>query len=107
MLETLKDATAGILALRELRRLRKDLGALTVAVARIAAALELQNAHAYPQVLAQANRETTVEYVDSTLQASMVDIELRLTRATGQPPTEEDILSEYERMFGPQTAGQE
>lgn len=82
---------AGLL-LREIRSLRK-------AAERIAAALELRNAHDYPQIVRAdaAIAPTEVTYVDEVHQAELMDIELRLTHASGAPPTEDDILSEYTR----------
>lgn len=82
---------AGML-LREIRSLRK-------AAERIATALELANAHNYPQVLQASDvaLPTEVTYVDEDHQRELMDIELRLTRASGAPPTEDEILSEYER----------
>jgi len=78
------------LALRELRRLR-------TAAERIATALELQNAHAYPQlVVSPDDRETEVTYVDAEHQATLMEIEMRLTAAKGIPPTEDEILAMWE-----------
>jgi hypothetical protein len=78
------------LALRELRRLR-------TAAERIATALELQNAHAYPQlVVSPDDRETEVTFVDAQHQAALMEIEMRLTAAKGIPPTEDEILAMWE-----------
>jgi len=82
-------ASVGLL-LREIRSLRK-------AAERIAAALELQNAHAYPQVVpAAGDRETEITYVDAQHQATLMEIEMRLTTAKGIPPTEDEILAMWE-----------
>jgi len=82
-------ASVGLL-LREVRNLRK-------AAERIATALELQNAHAYPQlVVSPDDRETEVTFVDAQHQAALMEIEMRLTAAKGIPPTEDEILATYE-----------
>jgi len=86
-------ASVGLL-LREIRSLRKS-------AERIAAALELRNAHDYPQVVATPDqRETEVTYVDAQHQATLMDIEMRLTAAKGIPPTEDEILAMYEIELG-------
>lgn len=38
-----------------------------------------------------------ITYVSEEGQAEWMEIELGLTRATGRPPTEEEVLVEYER----------
>ena len=38
-----------------------------------------------------------ITYVSDAQQAEFMEIELRLTQATGQPPTEEEVLLEWER----------
>ena len=45
-------------------------------------------------------------YVETTQQAALMDIELRLTQARGVPPTEDEILLEFERRYGQTPAGQ-
>lgn len=96
MLKQLRRWTGGYL----LRQLQRDLAALRVEVGRIAAALELRNAHDYPQVL-QPNPDlppVTVAFVDQVEQAEWMDIELRLTQALGHPPTEEAVFEEWQRL---------
>lgn len=84
---------AGLL-LREVRRLR-------TAAERIAAALELRNAHDFPQIVAAPDhRETEVTFIDARHQATLMDIEMRLTAAKGIPPTEDEILALYELEQG-------
>lgn len=91
---------------RETRGLRQDLHALTAGILRIAAALELRNAHDYPQVLRSTeDRATEVSFVREDEQAEFMDIELRLTQASGQPPTEDEILQEYWRRHQPPAEG--
>lgn len=83
----------GGLALRELRLLRK-------AAERIAGALETRNAQDYPSRLASTDApdlSTDIAFVNDAEQAEWMEIEVRLTAATGQPPTEDEILSEYLR----------
>jgi hypothetical protein len=80
----------------ELRRLR-------MACEGIQAALEYRNAQEYGTTLQPNPDEPAVEvsYVNSEYQQAIMDIELRLTQASGAPPTEDQILAEYERRFGP------
>lgn len=85
---------------RETRALRVDLQALTAGVVRIAAALEHRNAQDYPTLRPSTDlpdAETEVTFVNEAEQAVLMDIELRLTQASGQPPTEDEILQEYTR----------
>ena len=88
--------------LRELKGLRGEMAGLRLAAERVAAALELQNAHAYPQVI-QASPDSPavqVSYTDDQAQLDLMEIELRLTGARGSPPTEEEVLVEWERLRG-------
>lgn len=97
MFDRLKGLTSGVSLLRETRRLRREIQALHAATERIAVALEFHNAHQWPQVV-PATEDTpafSVEYVEEGVQAELMDIELRLTAARGQPPTEEEIFADY------------
>lgn len=84
---------------REIRGMRKDLSRVSSQLERIAAALELRNAHEWPQQAAGAQGQAPIEvsYVDTDLQQEMVDIESRLTAARGLPPTEDEIVAEFVR----------
>lgn len=96
------DETAALLD--QVQQLQVALARCADAMERVAGALELQNAHAYPQQV-QATPDTpavTVSYVDDREQAEMADIELRLTAARGMPPTEEEILEELLRRHPPE-----
>jgi len=59
--------------------------------------MELRNAHEFPQVIpAPDDRQTEVTYVDAEHQATLMEIEMRLTAAKGIPPTEDEILAMWE-----------
>lgn len=92
MLKGLKRFAAGGLLLRELRGLRQEM-------AGIRAVLESFHAHQFPQTVQADPSRPPVEvtYVNETQQREFMDIELRLTAARGTPPSEEEILAEWER----------
>ena len=95
----LRRFTAGGILLREVRAIRQELAGLRATGERIAAALEAANAHAWPQRI-QPNPDlpaVEVTYADTDYLQEVADIEMHLTRAKGLPPTEEEILAEYER----------
>lgn len=82
--------------LRGLVSIRADLKGLRAAAERIATALERQA----PPVGREGSEEdplVSVTYVDNEAQEEFMDIELRLTRAKGTPPTEDEIMAEYHR----------
>lgn len=91
MLEKLA-SLIGALLLPELRLLRQ-------ACEGIQAALEYHNAQEWGMTLQgdPALPAVEVTYVNDLHQAEMMDIELRLTQASGTPPTEEDMMVEWER----------
>lgn len=79
--------------LREAREIR-------YALVRVADALEAQNAHRWPHTSPPTYptlSDTLVTFADTAQSQELADIELRLTAACGQPPTEEQILCEWER----------
>lgn len=86
--------------LRGFVSLRGDLHGIRVAAERIAAALESQQA---PQGRegSEADPLVTITYVDNEASAEMMDIETRLTAARGMPPTEDEIMAEWERRHQP------
>lgn len=86
-----------LLLVRELRRLRKELAGQRVALEGIRQ--QLQPLVPPPPLAPTAQQADDVEvtYVNDSLSAEMADIELRLTAARGLPPTEDEILAEYER----------
>lgn len=98
MMKGLKRLAAGGILLRELRGIRTELTALRQA-------LQVFTDRAFPpQAPARAPDSVTpdtplteITYIDTAQQAEWMDIELRLTQATGRPPTEEEILQEFER----------
>lgn len=91
--------SSGSRILEELQGLRAEVAGLVLAVDRIATALELRNAHDWPQQVQGSPSSPVVEisYADEDYQRETMDIELRLTAAKGIPPSEDEILEEYER----------
>lgn len=98
----------GILAYREVRRLRRDLQGVTGQLTRIADLLEAQYRLEYGdpvQETRQAHQTATDEavygepnvYVNTQEAQALLEVELRLTRAKGVPPTEEEVLEAYHR----------
>lgn len=88
--------------LLELKALRTEVRDLSSGVARIAAALEAHMAHLAPAPPAAASPDSpafSVSYVNDEEAAAMMDVELRLTAATGQPPTEDEVLAEWDRRY--------
>ena len=107
MMKGLKRLTSGGFLLLEIRKLRKDLGGLRAAGERIAAALEAFNAQQWPQPAAPStdSPSVSVTFVDTLSQLEFMDIEMRLTQARGMPPTDEEILQEYDRRHEGQAGG--
>lgn len=89
--------------------MRAELQGLRQVGERIAAALELANAHQWPQILQPSPDVPPVEvtYVDNDYQVEMMDIEARLTAARGAPPSEEEIFAEFVRRHPDQDLGLE
>lgn len=80
---------------RELRELNRNLD-------RIAKALELRNIHDYGVTVrveqdGQTLRETEIIFADEAKGQELAEIEMQLTRATGQPPSEDAVICEWER----------
>jgi len=98
MIRTLAGLIAKLL-LPELQLLRQDLQQINTTLAQIAGALDYRNAQEYGVQVQPDPAVPAVEiaYVRDDYQAEIMDIELRLTQASGAPPTEEEILQEYER----------
>jgi hypothetical protein len=94
MLQGLRSLSASV---RYLLRIHRELTLLRKAQERCAAAMEFANQQQYPMPAAPHpdDPSVTVEYVNEQYQSELMDAELRLTRATGQPPTEEEILRAY------------
>ena len=97
MLQGFKRLARGGFLLRELRGLRTDVAGLRAASERIATAMEVQNAHHWPARSAPVEGSLAITYVETEQQAELMDIETRLTTARGIPPTEEEVLEEYQR----------
>lgn len=83
----------------ERRTLLREVKGIRVELARLADALELRNAYDFPQKIQRdpSRPAVEVEYVDTERAAELMEIELRLTNARGEPPTEDEILLEYDR----------
>lgn len=99
MIKSLAGLVSAVL-LPEIRALREDLKQTNYQLSEIAAALIYRNAQEYGAVV-QANPAVPpveVTYVNDVYQAEIMEIELRLTSASGMVPTEDDVLAEYERM---------
>lgn len=95
MLETLKDLATGAALVQELRRTREVLDVLAASMATIAEAL----LRAYPpSPEAGAHPQVEVTHVDAQDQVDLMEAELRFTQATGRPPSEEELLSEFDRL---------
>lgn len=96
-------ARAGIL-LRELRGMRQEIVGLHHAIAALAQALTTHTRLAYPPLDQRPPTEgpvVEIGFVDDAVTAEYLDIERRLTVARGMPPTEEEVLEEYERRQAP------
>lgn len=89
--------------LMEVRGLRQEMAAIRTAVDRIAVALEARNAHQWPQVQPHVPGEPLMEitYADNAYAQQLMEIELSLTRATGRPPTEDEVIAEHQRLHPP------
>lgn len=89
--------TLGGLLLPELTLLRK-------ACEGIRAALDRMNALEYGPAVQPRPDVPAVEvtYVSDEQQVALMDIELRLTSARGAAPTEDEVVAEYERRYGPE-----
>jgi hypothetical protein len=103
MFEGLKRLAGDGWLLLELQGLRKSVEQLQQSVERIADAMELANTHAFPHQAAAAPiagvEPTTVEFVDSRVQEAYAEIELGLTAVRGIPPSEDEIVAEFERRY--------
>lgn len=101
MMKGLKRLAGGGLLLLEVRGLRREAAQLRMGVERIAAALEAYNAHQWPQHTPATEETPSVEvtYADDQRTQDMMDVEMSLTQARGIPPTEDEILEEYERRL--------
>lgn len=89
----LRKLQAGGILLRELRGIRK---ALERANELKQMELSAQGMLQAPQ--AEAEPSLLITEVDSQLANDLSVIELTLTRSLGMPPTEDQILAEYERL---------
>lgn len=97
---SLRDRLSGFLFLRkDLRAIRHEVAGLRASLDRIANAFELANAHHWPTVQPLPADDAAVEitYADSRAQQEFMDIELGLTQARGMPPTEDEIMAEFDR----------
>lgn len=104
----MKLGLTGVLGRIFARLLLPELRLIRLSCQGIQAALEYRNAQEWGQMV-QPNPDVPaveVSYVNDEHAAAIMDIELRLTAASGAPPTEEEILAEYERRFGPEVGAQ-
>ena len=100
MLKGLKRLAGGGLLLMELRGIRRELAETVQVLKQIAQALQDYNAHQWPHRVASAHPDlapTEITFVQDAEQAERMEIEVGLTRARGLPPTEDEILAEFER----------
>lgn len=106
MMQGLKRWAAGGILLREIRGLRVEVAGLrqdlSQVLARLAVALEavaLQGQADEPAPEAEGVTTPGIEitYANDQVMQEFMAIELDLVQATGQPPTEGQILQEYER----------
>lgn len=102
MMKGLKRLAGGGLLLLEVRGLRKEVARLADAQERLADVMTSFYARQYPtQVQPDPNAPPVeVSYVNETHQRLLMDVELRLTQAKGQPPTEDEIMAEFDRLQG-------
>lgn len=100
MLQGLKRLAGGGMLLLELRGTRKELARLAEAQEQTNHLLaRLVQVWAPLQQAVSLGEAPSVEvtYVNEVQQRTLMEIELGLTGATGQPPTEEEVLAEYDR----------
>lgn len=90
----LRKLQAGGILLRELRAIRAALERANE-LKEIELAVQGVTTHAPAE---GADPAVLITEVDTQLAAEMAGIELTLTGTLGQPPTEEQILAEYERL---------
>lgn len=90
------------LLIPELTLLRQDLQSINATLQLIGSTLDYKNAQDYGVTIQPTPGVPAVEvnYINDSYQAEIMDIELRLTGASGSPPTEEEVLVEYERRHG-------
>lgn len=102
MIKGLKRLAGGGLLLLEVRGLRREVARLADAQERQAVVLEQFFARQYPTPVQPDPNAPPVEvsYVNAEHQRLLMEVELRLTQAKGQPPSEEEILAEFDRLSG-------
>lgn len=104
----LRRLAAGGILLREVRGMRKEIQELVVACQRIATVLEADYVERHPTRVVQPAEGPAVEVSFTTDESARLwmEKELELTRATGRPPSEEEILMAFQRETdAPQSAG--
>jgi hypothetical protein len=91
-------------ALRTFARTRtvlKEIRALRQAAERIANAMEFANQATWPVTQPKTDElqdhSTDIGYISDAHAKELMDIELELTAATGQPPSEDATWAEFER----------
>jgi hypothetical protein len=97
---------------RLLRRGIDELTGIRLALESIAVSLSSIEIAAVPRVgdvvppTEVADPRVDSPYVETSQQAVLMDIELRLTQARGVPPTEDEVYLEFERRYGQAPTGQ-
>lgn len=101
MLTGLKRLVRGGRLLWEIRGIRQELAHMRGVLSEIALALRTYNAHQWPTHAPTSPHPdlppTEITFVDDGEQYEQAAIELDLTAARGLPPTEDEILAEFER----------
>jgi hypothetical protein len=102
MMKGLKRLAGGGMLLMELRGVRKELARLADTQEALLGILHQWYAQQYPISLQPDPTQPAVEiaHVNDEDQRLFMDVELRLTAAKGQPPTEDEILAEFDRLRG-------
>jgi hypothetical protein len=89
------------LLFRPLRALTLEVRGVKEAVERLVELEEYTTARRWPRPTAVTGVEgvpvVDITYATDQDQAELAEIELRLTAATGQPPTEDEIVAEFDR----------
>lgn len=109
MIKGLKRLAGGGLLLLELRGLRAEVARLATAQERLTEVMAAFFDRQYPTQVQPDPSIPSVEisYVNVEHQRILMEVELRLTQARGQPPTEDEILAEFDRMTTPLASGPE
>lgn len=89
---------------RDITQLKAEIMGCRTALERIAAGIERANQAdglEPPQPRDPDAPAVEITYADTLVAQEFMDIETRLTQATGQPPTEDEIMAEFLRRHDP------